>query len=469
MVSSIQLIIKNASYYSNGVFHEGHILVNDGKIIGIKDKEPCHINEATRVIDAQGKKVLPGVVDSHVHFRDPGRVDREDFFTGSRAAVAGGVTTICEMPITYPPVYNLEILEKRIAIAKEKCIMDFAFYGAAGFENRFELQNLVDNGVCAFKTFLHPAPAGREGEFVGLTVNDDGQLFMMMREAAKTGSRFSFHCENYKLIEEMEKYLHEIGNDDYSFHYKSRPNIAETESVATIIEFAKATGAKVEIVHISAPEACELVKKAQQDGVDIIAETCFHYLSFTTEHIDEYGPYAKCNPPLRTPSDVEKLWGYVMDGTITLLGSDHAPFVKDEKEIGVREGIWRAYSGMPAIEVFLPIMLTHVNAGRLSLEKLVQLMSENVCKEFGMFPQKGGIHVGADADFAIVDMDREYAMSIDTMFSKARDINVLFDGYKCKGGVDYTVVRGTIAFENGEVHDELKGYGEFVRGSVKQA
>ncbi|MDD2569113.1 MAG: amidohydrolase family protein, partial [Clostridia bacterium] len=356
MAQKVQLLIKNATYYANGVFLKGHILVNDGKIVGLMAELPEV--EAAKTIDAKGKYVLPGIVDSHVHFRDPGRTDREDFFTGSRAAVAGGVTTICEMPIAYPPVHSVEILQNRIDIANEKCITDFAFYGAAGFENRNSLQDLVDKGVCAFKTFLHPAPAGREGEFVGLTVNDDGQLFMMLREAAKTGARFTFHCENYKLIEEMEKYLHETCQNDYSFHYKSRPNIAETESVATIIQFAKATGAKVGIVHMSAPEACELVKQAQAEGVDIIGETCFHYLSFDTTDIDAKGPYAKCNPPLRTAEDVEKLWGYVLDGTITYLGSDHAPFTKEEKEIGVREGIWRAYSGMPAIETFLPIMLT---------------------------------------------------------------------------------------------------------------
>ena len=465
MTQKVQLIIKNATYYANDAFFHGNIVVNDGKIVGLTQLEPKV--EAERVIDAAGKYVLPGIVDSHVHFRDPGRPDRETFYTGSRAAVAGGVTTICEMPITCPPVYNVEILDNRKKLAKEQCLMDYAFYGAAGYENRDQLQELVDNGVCAFKTFLHPAPEGREPEFVGLTVGTDGELFMMMREAAKTGARFTFHCENYKLIEEMEKYLHEIGVNDYSFHYKSRPKIAETESVSTIIQFAKATGCKVGIVHMSAPEACELVKQAQQEGVDIIAETCFHYLSFDDSDIDRMGPYAKCNPPLRSKEDVVKLWGYVLDGTISYLGSDHAPFIKEEKEIGKREGIWRAYSGMPAIECFLPMMLTHVNNGKLTLEQLCKLMSEHVCKQFNLYPQKGCIGVGSDADFAIVDMDREYKLELDKMFSKAKDCNELFDGIPCKGGVDYTIVRGRVVFEDGKVDDSAKGYGEFVARHVK--
>lgn len=464
-MKKVQLIIKNAEYYMNDAFFKGNIVIDDGKIVGISQLEPQL--EAERVIDAEGKKVLPGIVDSHVHFRDPGRDDRETFFTGSRGAVAGGVTTICEMPITCPPVYNLDILDSRIKKANDLCIMDFAFYGAAGYGNRDQLQKLVDNGVCAFKTFLHPAPEGREKEFIGLTADDDGQLYMMMKEAAKTGARYTFHCENYKLIEALEKELHEQGVEDYSFHYKSRAKIAETESVSTIIQFAKDTGCKVGIVHISAPEACELVKKAQQEGVDIIAETCFHYLSFDDSDIDRMGPYAKCNPPLRTAEDVKKLWGYVMDGTISYIGSDHAPFIKEEKEKGKREGIWKAYSGMPAIECFLPMMLTHVNDGSLTLEKMCQIMSENVCKQFGLYPQKGCIGLGADADFVIVDMDKEYEMKIENMFSKARECNELFDGIKCKGGVDYTIVRGRVVFEDGKVDDSAKGYGQYVARKVK--
>ena len=460
MAKKLQLIIKNALYYANDAFFQGHIAVDDGKIVGLSLDLPE--TNAETVIDAKGRHVLPGMVDSHVHFRDPGNPEREDFFTGSRAAVAGGVTTICEMPITRPPVNSIEVLEHRKSLAAERCITDFAFYGAAGFENRDKLQALTDSGVCAFKTFLHPAPKGREPEFIGLTVNDDGQLFMMMREAAKTGARFIFHCENYKLIEKMEEYLHDTGCRDYSFHYKSRPKIAETESVATIIQFARATGCKVGIAHISAPEACALVRQAQADGLNITAETCFHYLCFTEKDIDAKGPYAKCNPPLRSEADVQALWDYVRNGTISYIGSDHAPFIKEEKEIGKREGIWRAYSGMPAIECFLPIMLTQVNKGKLTLEQLCRLMSENTCKLFGLYPQKACISIGSDADFCIVDMEKKYQLSIARMFSKARECNELFDQLECQGSIEHTIIRGRVVFAEGVVDDSAKGHGQYV-------
>ncbi len=462
-----QLIIKNAHFFANDSFFDGDILAADGKIVGIVAAGTADYDQAERVIDASGLSVLPGIVDSHVHFRDPSRPDREDFYTGSSAAAAGCVTTFCEMPLAIPPPCNVENLRNRIKLAEERSIVDFAMYAAAGYDNRHLLQDLVKEGAIAFKTFLHPAPAGRELEFDGLTVNDDGQLYIMMQAAAATDGRYFFHCENAKLISAIEADLHEKGINGYNFHYLSRAEVAETESVSTIIQFAKATGCKVGIVHISVPEACQMVKEAKAAGVDIVAETCFHYLTYDHSHIDEFGPYAKCNPPLRSAADKEKLWDYLLDGTITMVGSDHAPFTPPEKEIGVTEGIWKAYSGMPAIEMLMPIMLTHVNSGRITLEQLAHYISENTAKLFHLYPQKGCIAVGSDADFAIIDMNAEYVTSIEKMYSKSKAINKLFDNTKIKGKPMYTVVRGTVVMENGVVDMSKKGYGQYVPAKRK--
>jgi allantoinase len=455
-----QLIIKNANYYADQTFFQGDILVKEGKIVSITANSGGVAAE--RVIDATGLTVLPGIVDSHVHFRDPGRPDREDFYTGSCAAAAGGVTTFCEMPLACPPPNNPLNLQNRIDLGEEKSLVDFAMFGAAGFENIAQFNALLKMGVVAFKTFLHPSPLGREVEFEGLTVGDDGQLFLMLEQGAKTGGRFFFHCENAALIAALEKQLHALGQEGNDFHYKSRPSVAEVQSVETILRFARATGCKVGIVHITVPEACELVKQAQAEGVDVIAETCFHYLVYHHRHIDEYGPYAKCNPPLRSEAEMEKLWDYLKDGTITMIGSDHAPFIAEEKSIGLTEGIWKAYSGMPAIELLLPIMLDQVNKGRLHLSQLVPLISENTARIHGLFPRKGVIQVGADADFAIVDMQREYTLRLAEMYSQAKEINKLFDGTKVKGKPVYTIVRGRVLMQEGKVAVENRGYGQYV-------
>jgi allantoinase len=462
-----QLLIKNARYFASGTFFDGDIWVEEGKIAAITAPGLCEAT-AERVIDATGLHVLPGVIDSHVHFRDPGRPDREDFYTGSLAAAAGGVTTFCEMPLAIPPPNDLPNLENRIKLGEQRSIVDFALFGAAGFGNTGQFQKLLDAGVIAFKTFLHPAPVGREGEFDGLTVNDDGQLFLMLEEAAKTDGRFFFHCENAKLIAALENRLHQQGREGYEFHYISRSEVAEVQSVETIIRFAKATGCKVGIVHISVPEACEVVRQAKRDGVDIVAETCFHYLVYTHRDIEKFGPYAKCNPPLRSEADVARLWDYLLDGTITMIGSDHAPFIESEKEIGVNEGIWRAYSGLPSIEMLLPVMLSQVSAGRLSLTQLAALLSENTARLFHMFPRKGCINIGADADFAIVDMQREYTVSIDDMYSKSRAINKLFDQTPIKGKPVYTVVRGRVLMEDGRVHTDNRGFGQYIAAKREQ-
>ncbi len=461
MDNKMQLIIKNATYFTNGGFLTGNILVKDGKIAAITEDVTGF--SADQEIDAKGLYVLPGLVDSHVHIREPEPHNREDFYTGTLAAAAGGITTIAEMPLAVPPPYSVENLEMRVKLAEEKCITDFCMYGAAGYENRETLGDLVEAGAVAFKTFLHPAPAGREGEFVGLTVGNDGELYMMLKAAAKTDGRYYFHCENAQIIKKVEEELHAEGVEDFSFHYKSRIKVAETESVSTIIQLAKATGAKVGIVHMSAPEACQLVKEAKAEGLDIKAETCFHYLTFDDSAIDKFGPYAKCNPPLRSKEDVEKLWGYVADGTIDYIGSDHAPFIKDEKEIGMTQGIWKAYSGMPAIEVMLPMMLNEVNQGKLTLERLVELMSEDFCRIFKLYPKKGCIAPGSDGDFTIVDLNKEHTIKIEDMYSKARIVNKAFDGQKVKGAPVYTVVRGKILMDHGKVDESTKGYGEFVK------
>lgn len=460
--SKLQLLIKNARYYADGAFFDGDILIGQGKILAIENPGKSSY-PAEKIIDAKGLCVLPGIIDSHVHFREPGRTDREDYYSGSLAAAAGGVTTYCDMPNCCPPPYSAELFAKRKAMAQEKSIVDFALYGAAGYENRFQLQEILDAGAIAFKTFIQPVPEGREEEFSGLTVNDDGQLYMLLREAGKTSGRYFFHCENFQLIHYMEKYLHDMGVADNSFHYKSRPDVAETESVATVLSFAKATGTKVGISHISTKGACELVKRAKAEGVDVVAETCFLYLLFDETYIDRFGVYAKCNPPLRSAENVEALWSYLKDGTISFIGTDHAPLTKEEKESGLQE-IWRAFSGIPSVEVFLPMMLDAVNKGRITLEKMIQAMSENTAMVFGLYPRKGCIAVGADADLVIVDLQKKYQLAIAAMYSKARQNNLLFEGLEVCGKPEFTIVRGKTVMEHGMVDGSSRGYGSFVSG-----
>ncbi len=457
------LLIKNAVYFAENQLRQGHILVRQGKIdcILTSDSDITQVM-ADSVIDGTGLVVFPGFIDSHVHFRDPGATAKEDFFTGSCAAAAGGFTTVCDMPNVTPCTCTAETLMAKIADAEKKSLVDFGFYGAAGFGNFDQLAAMDKIGITGFKTFLQPGPKGQEENFSGLVAYDDGELWRLMNETAKIGTRHFFHCENYKIIEKMAAYLHEIGEEGYNFHYQSRPNIAEVQSIATVLQFARVTGQKVGICHISTAEGCELVKKAKAAGMDVVGETCFHYLVYSHAAIDTYGPFAKCNPPLRSQEDVDGLWAYIADGTIDMIGSDHAPHQYEEKLVGMEKEIWKAPSGIPSIETFIPTMLNQVAKGKLTPEQLVGLVSEHTAKVFGLYPRKGCIAPGSDGDFTIIDFNRETVIDITKMYTKGRKNNVMFDGVKVQGRVCYTIVRGNIVMENGVVATQEKGWGSYI-------
>ncbi len=462
-----QLVIKNANYYTAGTFLQGDIVIVDGKIVAIIASGRYSGNFiAERVIDASGYTVLPGLIDSHVHFREPGHTEREDFFSGSCAAAAGGFTAYRVMPNVNPPPFDTAHLNDCVILAEQKSIVDFMILAAAGFDNKQNFSQLLNAGVVGFKTFLQPPPVGKEQEFFGLTAADDGELFLMLQAGAASNGRFYFHAENHQLIKALEKYLHVTGQEDNSFHYQSHAAVAEIESVATVLNFAKATGCKIGFVHITLPESCELIKQARGQGVDVVTETCFHYLLFDNSYIDRFGPYAKCNPPLRDQAAREGLWHYLFDGTIDMIGSDHAPFTVTEKAIDPKQGIWQAPSGIPAIEVMLPLMLDQVAQGRLKLADIARLFSENTAKAHGLYPRKGCIDLGSDGDFTIVDTGSRQKISREKMYTKARDINIMFEGMETTGMPVYTIVRGRVVMDHGQVDKNARGWGNHLRPEI---
>ena len=255
--------------------------------------------EASDTIDAKGMAVLPGVIDTHVHVRDPGHRERGTFASETRAAAAGGVTSFLEHPISSPPPYSPEILRRRIEVAKPQSMVDYAFFGAAGSEFPEEVLKVAREGIVAFKTFLHQAPEGREDEFRGLTMADDGGIMDGFQSVAKTGLILTIHAENNDMIKRLIAQFRAEGKTGFEYHAKSRPPITEIESVEKLIRFAKEYGTRISIAHTSTPEAMELIQQAKAEGQDIYCETCPHYLFLTEEKIKELGPYAKGNPPLR--------------------------------------------------------------------------------------------------------------------------------------------------------------------------
>ncbi|MDM8238741.1 allantoinase AllB [Pseudoflavonifractor phocaeensis] len=456
----LDLAVVNGLVFVEGGFRKADVGIQDGKfaLVGA----PGSLPEAKRTIDAAGKYVLPGGIDTHVHYRDPGHAERETFQVGTRAAAAGGCTTFFEHPISIPPQYNAEILHNRLDLCKKGSCVDYCFYGAAGGEFPEEIVPLSKEGVVAYKTFLHQAPEGRDAEFKGLTSANNAELMRALEEVKKTGLPLAAHAEDNELVTGNIKRLRAEGRTYPLAHCESRPPIVEVEAIAKMLRFGKETGCPVELVHVSTCGAMELAKKAKQEGQTVYVETCPHYLLLDESYVEKYGAYAKCNPALRKKEEIDKLWDYVNDGTVDFIGSDHSPYLVSEKEKSP-DDIFVAPSGFPGIDLRLPLMLTEAKKGRVSMERVVELLCVNPAKCFNIFPQKGTISAGADGDLVIVDMNKEYEFDAKNSYSQARDIMKVFQGWKLGCSVDYTVVRGRVVVENGVVDESAAGWGEFVR------
>jgi allantoinase len=395
---NVDLVIKNARIFTNNQLVEGGLAINHGKIVEIAKEE--HLPSAESVIDAKRNAVFPGIIDVHVHFREPGRTEREDFKTGTESAACGGITTVIDMPTDVPYTSDASALKGKISSISSKAMVDFALYGGVNPEHIDKITELAESGVVGFKVLMGKSTA------LYPMFSDDVSLAKCFAEIAKTGLPASVHAETWGIIDYYTEVLKQKGRKDPFSHSEARPAIAEMDAVFRASLLAKELNMKLHIAHMSTAGAAEIVKRAKEQGQSISAETCPHYLLLTAEDMKKLGPYAKMNPPLRSQEDQDSLWNAIADGTIDIISTDHAPQLPEEKESGW-EDVWSSKGGLIGVETMLPLILTQMNAGRIKLERLVQCMSENPAKLFGLYPQKGVIQVGSDADLTIVDLRRK--------------------------------------------------------------
>ncbi len=456
-MNRFDMLIKSDKIFTNGRLMDGYIGIKNGIIAAIS-KEKL---EADEVIDAEGKMVLPGTIDPHVHIRAPGHDERETFESGSKDAALGGVTTIIEMPFASPPPHSPEIVKNRMNVADKEVVVDIAFYGAAGTDCLDDIIPCSKSGIVAFKTFLHEALPGRAKEFIGLTAPNTGDQYELMEKIAQTGIMIGFHAEDNDMINKNIAKLRREGKTSPIYHGRSRPPVVEIVAASKILLFAEKTGAKVEICHITTPEVVELVNEAKCKGVYAIAETCPHYLFLNENALNEVGVFAKCNPPLRSEEERQGMWKMVNDGSIDIIGSDHAPYTKEEKERG-SEDIFTPPAGFPGLSTRLPLLFTAVKEGKMELDRMVELICENPARVFGLYPKKGIIALGSDADFVIFDPDKKDVISKNKMFTKCRDSALVYDGWEVYGKSEKTIVRGKVVFDDGKI-TVSPGYGEIVK------
>ncbi|WP_443112521.1 dihydroorotase [Devosia sp. ZB163] len=425
-MAQYQTIFKNGTVANQDGIHRADIAVNDGRIVALGD---LAAESAGETIDCTGLHILPGVIDTQVHFREPGLTHKEDLETGSLSAVMGGVTGVFEMPNTNPLTTTLETFEEKIRLGTRRMHCDFAFYIGGTHDNVAQLPELERLPGCAgVKVFMGSSTGS-------LLVPDDGGVEAILRAISR---RAAFHSEDEYRLEER-KPLRVPG--DPSSHPVWRDPEAALLSTRRLVSLARKTGKRVHILHISTAE--EMVFLAAHKDVASV-EVTPHHLTLDETAYTRLGTYAQMNPPVRDKAHREGIWAGVRNGVADILGSDHAPHTREEKDHPYPQ----SHSGMTGVQTLVPIMLDHVNAGRMSLERFVDMTSHGPNRLFGI-ASKGRIAVGYDADLTVVDLKRRE--TITNEWVKSRAGWTPYDGVAVTGWPVGTIVRGNTVMWQGEL------------------
>lgn len=448
----VDTLIKNGLTVLEGSVRRLSIGITAGRIVSLADDE-SELVARDEVIHADRFIVLPGIIEPHCHFWDPGPTDREDWQTGTASAAAGGITTCMEMPLSVPPTVDEASFRLKQARASDLAIVDYALWGGIVPDSSDDLLERLDAlehlGAVAYKAFL----CWSAKEFPPI---DDGLLLASMGAIDSRHGVLGLHAENDAIIARCERALQNEDRRDGQAHVESRPEIAEVEAIGRAIALSEATGARIYIVHMSTARGAELVRQAKARGVHVHAETAPQYLILDSKELDRLGPYAKCAPPLRARTTVDALWRHVLSGCIDTIGSDHAPFTIAEKELGV-DNIWKAPNGLQGIQTLVPLVFSEgIHNRGMGLVHLAQLLSTNAARIFGLYPQKGTIQVGSDADLTIVDPDSVW--TIDAKDLKYKNRWSPYEGMQVRCIVARTIVRGVTVYKDGIVVGN-PGYG----------
>lgn len=381
-------------------------------------------------LDARGAITLPGAIDLHVHFRDPGRTHKEDFSTGSASAVLGGVTTVLDMPNTTPAVMDVAVLDAKRADIVGRSWVDFGLFGAMDATNPGAAQAMAEAGAAAFKLFLYDR---RDAPPAGVT--DDATLLDLLREVAATGRRAHVHAENDSLVKAGRR--REAESVDWSAHLRSRSSLAEEEAVSRAIMFAREARAALHVCHVSSAAALALVRRARRDGHRVTAEVTPQHILRDSASYERLGPDLVMVPPVRDSSDRQILYTGLNAGDIDVVATDHAPHAREEK-IGLPLSI---STGLVGVQWSYPLLLTEALAGRLSWRRVIDAMSTRPARMMGWHGRKGVLVPGADADIAVVDT-RRTTLRRDELASRGR--STPFAGDAVDAAIRHTLVGGHI-------------------------
>ncbi len=431
----VDSVLTNAKAYLNKEIVDCSIAIENGRI--------CKIGKETQMPKADEKTnlgnmlVLPGLIDVHVHLRDEGKAYKEDFYTGTAAAAAGGITTVLDMPNNDPVTMSTETLKNRMRIAEKRVLVNVGFYAA--FPNNLgEVAGIVAEGAVGFKLFM----AHQVG---GLNIDDDAALQEAFTEVGESGVPVAVHAEDKALLMANEERLKRVNRHDAAAFLRAHSESVELKAVERLLKTSAQTGVRLHFCHMTTEAGLKAVVEAKKSGRTVTCEVTPQHLLLSNDDYERYGLMLTMMPPLRGESHIEALWKGVTDCWVDLLGSDHAPHALSEKSAG---SVWDVKVGVPGLETTLPLMLTMVKKNRISLAHVVQLLSEKPAEIFNL-KDRGDLAQGRKADLTVVDFNQKFRINASKFQSKAKYSP--FDGWEVQGSPVKTFVNGSLIMDEQEI------------------
>lgn len=439
------LTIKNARVLFGDTEKIVDIGITGSKIVSL-GKNLTAERAGGQEIDVGGKYVLPGIIDGHVHLREFGFSDREDFYSGTQAAAVGGITTVMDMPNSKPKVITPDDFKARRDRVLERAYVNIGLYVWACEKNADNLDQFSGLGAIGFKVFTAETGAF-DSEFSNFITTEPKTIFRILEKVGSFGGLTAIHSESQSLISHLEQYAKEKLPPDMRAYLASRPPVVEDVAVFTEVAIAKHCAARLHICHVVAKGAVDFLRWAKRGYYPgVSCEATPHNLLMNAAQCIDCGSLAKFSPPVHGEDHREALWQGLLDGTIDIVGSDHAPQYNDCKN---NPDIWKAPPGSPALDYWVPLMLDSVAAGKISLRRFIEVTSERPAQIFGLYPKKGTIRVGADADLVVIDMDKTSTVDPSKFMSKAK--YTPFEGWTLRGLPVMTFVNGTLVAKDGEI------------------
>ncbi len=436
-------LIHQATIVNEGEQYVGSVLIEDNRIAAIIRGTDTQGFSADHVIDAKGKYLIPGCIDDHVHFRDPGLTHKADMHTESRAAARGGITSIMDMPNCNPQTTTIETLEAKFADAKEKCLVNHSFYLGATTNNIDEVRRVDPHTICGVKLFMGSSTGG-------MLVDQDERIEAIFSESP---TLIALHCEDQSIISaNTVKYKEETASDDpaVEYHPLIRSEEACYQSTKKAVALAKKTGAKIHIMHISTARELELLQLGDLKDKQVTAEVCLPHLYFTDADYATYGTRIKCNPAVKTEADRDALRNALRDGLVDVIGTDHAPHLPADK-VG---GSLKAASGIPTIQYVLPAMLELADQGIITLPEVVEKMAHNPAILYKV-KERGFIREGYRADLVLLSPDAPYTVTTEEIESKCAWSP--FEGHTFRWNITHTWINGHAVYACDEFDESVMG------------